>query len=143
MSMMRTSSATADPYAEQARDDDLGLLLAYDYPGVPLVVAVDEALPTGKLGSLLPVEQEAVPLVIRGAPGGDGALDLGHDPGSEQLALLVGAESLRRLRDFVQTAVQTAAPARGSQPFKAAFLQWARVDSNHRPTDYESAALTS
>jgi hypothetical protein len=27
--------------------------------------------------------------------------------------------------------------------FEAALLQWARVDSNHRPTDYESAALTS
>jgi hypothetical protein len=35
------------------------------------------------------------------------------------------------------------APDRGLFSFKPALLLWARVDSNHRPTDYESAALTS
>ena len=48
-----------------------------------------------------------------------------------------------RLEHFVQTDVQTAALARGSLSFEAAFLQWARLDSNQGPTDYESAALTS
>jgi len=42
----------------------------------------------------------------------------------------------------VQTDVQ-AEPVRGLWSFKMAWLLWARVDSNHRPTDYESAALTS
>ena len=47
------------------------------------------------------------------------------------------------LDESVQTDVQTEPPRGGSVLLKPAFLQWARLDSNQGPTDYESAALTS